>query len=157
MSERRAKCLRVAWRFVALCCLLATIGFIWSNSMRNATQSTAQSGFWRDLFRQIFDIEQQPFRFLYENLRKVAHFFEFALLGAEAAWLLLGRRHRLARLALGFGICLLVAMADEAIQWFVPGRVAALLDVLLDGAGSLCGLLLYSAAAAAVCRLFKKK
>jgi hypothetical protein len=36
---------------------------------------------------------------------------------------------------------LLVGIADEGVQWFIPSRVGEARDVLLDGAASLCGLL----------------
>ena len=40
---------------------------------------------------------------------------------------------------------LMVGIADEGLQWFVPGRVGELHDVWLDGAAIVCGLL-FSAA-----------
>ena len=41
-----------------------TVAFIWSNSLANGEQSTAQSGFFSDLFARIFDITRPPFDFL---------------------------------------------------------------------------------------------
>lgn len=148
-----------AWQCAMLGCMLLTVGFIWSNSMRNAAASTEQSGFFKDLFRQMFDITKEPFRFLYNNLRKLAHFSEFALLGAETAGLLLvppvGRRGL--RFLSGAGLCLLVAAVDEGIQLFVPGRVGSLVDIGIDGAGALCGMLLAFGVILLCLRLFKKK
>ncbi len=47
------------------------------------------------------------------------------------------------RVPLAAGICLLFALSDEWHQSFVPGRVAALADVLADAAGIALGIVLY--------------
>lgn len=149
---------RVVWQCVMVAVILLTTGFIWSNSMRNATASGAQSGFFKQLFAQIFDITREPFRFLYDHLRKLAHFAEFALLGTEVSLLLLAsaKKRLPVRLLLGMCFCVLVAVVDETIQLFVPGRVACAVDVCIDSAGALCGVLLCFGAAL-LRPLFKKK
>ncbi|MBQ8351205.1 MAG: VanZ family protein [Clostridia bacterium] len=158
MMNKRVTGRVLLWRCVMVVLLMFTIGFIWSNSLRNATASTEQSGFFKDLFRQMFDITQEPFRFLYNNLRKVAHFSEFALLGAEAVALLWDtKKGRGLRLLCGAGACLAVAVVDETIQYFVPGRYASFIDVCIDGAGVLCGMLFCCGAFALLFDLFKKK
>ena len=67
-------------------------------------------------------------------LRKIAHFCEYAVLG-----LLLVRATR--RDALAFGLGVAYAASDELHQHFVPGRQAAVRDVLVDAAGVLAGVL----------------
>ena len=68
-------------------------------------------------------------------LRKLAHGVEYAVLG-----LLLARAvPELPAFAGG----LLYAVTDELHQSFVPGRQAALLDVAIDAAGVLFGVLLW--------------
>lgn len=158
MKQRKASpAAMVGYGFVLLLLLLTT-AFIWSNSLRNAAASTEQSGSFRALFARLFDVQQEPFRFLYENMRKVAHFSEFALLGAEAAILpAVFEKKRLRRLALAWLFCVLVAAVDETIQYFVPGRAAAVADVALDSAGALCGLCLSALLVRLLCRIFKKK
>lgn len=133
-------CLRP--RLVLLLILLAfTLLFIWSNSLRPAELSTAQSDSFGNFFKQIFDIEREPFRFLYENRRKVAHFAEFALLGGETCLLLtLGGARKQRSYWCGALFCLLAAALDEGIQFFVPGRVCAFFDLCIDAAGSLFGM-----------------
>ena len=68
-------------------------------------------------------------------LRKLAHALEYAVLG-----LLLARA--IAELP-AFAGGLAYAVTDELHQSFVPGRQAALLDVAIDAAGVLCGVLLW--------------
>jgi VanZ family protein len=61
-------------------------------------------------------------------LRKVGHAAEFALLGALLA-------RALARPWAAFALGLAYAVSDEVHQHFVPGRVGAWYDVLVDGVG----------------------
>jgi VanZ like family len=68
-------------------------------------------------------------------LRKIAHFGEYAVLGA----LLL---RALGREALAAGAGIAYAAGDELHQHFVPGRHAAFRDVAIDAAGVLAGVLL---------------
>jgi len=72
-------------------------------------------------------------------VRKLAHFTEYAVLGALLwlDWRLLGRDGLL--LPLGAG--LLFAAGDELLQTFIPGRSGELLDVLLDFSGVLAAVL----------------
>ena len=68
-------------------------------------------------------------------LRKLAHFCEYAILGA-----LLLRAFGRAELAVAAGVA--YAATDELHQHFVPGRHAALRDVAIDAAGVLAGVVL---------------
>lgn len=70
------------------------------------------------------------------TIRRLAHLAEFGLLGLIAslgALSVIGPRPLAACSALG--LCLAVAVADEAHKLFVPGRHFDLADVLLDIAG----------------------
>ena len=68
-------------------------------------------------------------------LRKIAHFCEYAILGA-----LLLRALGRAEVAVAAGVA--YAATDEWHQHFVPGRHAALRDVAIDAAGVLAGVVL---------------
>ena len=69
-------------------------------------------------------------------LRKIAHGFEYAVLGA-----LLVRALRNELPALGAGVA--YAASDELHQHFVEGRVGAPLDVLIDSVGVAIGIVLW--------------
>lgn len=73
------------------------------------------------------------------SLRKLAHFLEFASLGALITWLLsmLRKNTRYYPLILGTLACLV----DETIQGFVPGRAPMLLDVGVDVLGVSLGII----------------
>lgn len=74
-------------------------------------------------------------------LRKLAHFSEFACLGATLCWLTgmlgqVGLAH--ASLSLLGGIT--AACVDETIQVFTPGRSSSLIDVWIDTSGVVLGI-----------------
>ena len=76
-------------------------------------------------------------------LRKAAHLTEFCLLGLLLSWLvrmLLKKNWQHLLLPLLGGAA--VAMTDETIQYFVPGRACRLSDVGIDTLGCTLGILL---------------
>lgn len=75
-------------------------------------------------------------------VRKLAHFTEYAVMGALvyslwSQWLIRNRRLYLLTVIWVF----LSAAADELHQYFIPGRYASFLDVLLDTCGGAFGML----------------
>ena len=122
-----------AWRIALPILIGATTLFIWSQSLLPAEQSQEQSGFVRNLLDAL--LGDGPIAvFLLANIRKVAHFAEFFLLGAE--W---SGYHRVRRCPVAWLYGLPVAVADELLQFVSPGRAPAVGDVALDMAGYLCG------------------
>ncbi len=87
-------------------------------------------------------------------VRKTAHFTAFMLLGIlTVSALRVDVKRFLPCGIVSFGICVLYAVSDEVHQLFVPGREGRLLDVGIDTAGALCGILLFCAVFAAVKRV----
>ena len=79
------------------------------------------------------------------NIRKVGHFSEFAVLGAEVILLyIFNRRYDFSRLFNVFATGLTTAVCDESIQLFVPGRSGQIKDVGIDMLGFVFGALLVS-------------
>ncbi len=70
-------------------------------------------------------------------LRKMAHFVEFAVLGAE--WMALAHQKRRWWWALPGAA---TAIIDECLQFFAPGRAPRVTDVLLDWSGYAVGAVL---------------
>ena len=86
-------------------------------------------------------------------LRKLAHFTEFAALGAELLFLAAVRRRLGLQAASNCAFtALLAALTDETIQ-LISGRNSQVLDVLLDFSGALTGILI----AWLICRRIKKR
>ncbi|MBR2916151.1 MAG: VanZ family protein [Clostridia bacterium] len=77
---------------------------------------------------------------LHQIIRKLAHFYNFFIVGVllGAIYISLKENGRQALLWASFG--LLVAIADELHQHFVPGRSAEVYDVLVDFSGVLFGM-----------------
>lgn len=116
--------------------LLATalwLWFIYARSAQPAAVSHEESGAVLGLLRRVLPFVDMLL------VRKLAHFTEYAVLGALLwlDWRLLGRDGLL--LPLGAG--LLFAAGDELLQTFIPGRSGELLDVLLDFSGVLAAVL----------------
>lgn len=112
--------------------LLATglwIAFIFARSAQPADASVAESAAFHEFLVRLFPWMTDHF------VRKLAHFTEYAILGAllHADFRLLGRGSVL----LPFGLGVAVACFDEfVIQVHTLGRSGELRDVLLDSFGA---------------------
>lgn len=132
MKHERIKT-AVWWAVITL-----TVLFIWGQSLLGQELSRLQSesvqGFLGSLLGEwVYDT------FLYQNIRKVAHFAEYALLGME--WMgyrltVRGTRRPAWWLVGAFGP--VVAAVDELLQ-FVSARAPRVTDMLLDCSGYICG------------------
>lgn len=117
--------------------LILNVAFIWGNSLLPGSVSGAISHFVRDILAFLFPDDSSNPDSGHGLLRKLAHFTEFASLGALFAWLFgMLRKPFLVALPCGF----LVACMDETIQYFVPDRGPAFKDVLIDTSGALLGM-----------------
>jgi VanZ family protein len=149
-----------------------TVALIWLQSALPAGASDQESGFVLSVIRPVLEVFVGSGNVTNHLVRKLAHFTEFAMLGGELAlaagtfWKAeradkdfgtgagakassagAGAKASSAgagakALTAGAGTALLVAVLDEAIQFFSSGRAPMVSDVLLDFAGALTGLLL---------------
>ena len=133
-----------AWIFVAL--IAVTIGFIWINSCLDKTSSAEESGAVHGTLQKILDfIFSGKVVISQAAVRKLAHFTEFFVLGAEICGLYAIVKAEKVRI-LGF-ISLLqygtyVAVIDEGIQ-VLSARGAAVSDIFLDFSGYLLSVVLF--------------
>lgn len=135
----------IAGRVIFTAALIGSIVFIFTNSMQIGTVSAGESA-------RVLALIKSALRRLGFNgaaavitehfVRKLAHFCEYML---EGFWLMLCVRvytKRFVRhMAWPMLAGLLTALCDETIQLFSPGRSSQVLDVWLDFAGVLTGLL----------------
>ena len=137
-------------RWIWLLTAAATVGFICQQSTLPPAESAEVSASVRDVIVSwLGGADTRLGAFFDRFVRKIAHFVEFATLGAQIEAYLAGRQTRIAILCLaGFGLA--VASLDETLQLFT-GRGAALTDVLLDFSGYLFGAL----AIFAICLLWR--
>lgn len=121
--------------FIALWCC-----FIWGHSLVQGPESSNESGNFYTLLKPLFDmmgvVNEDTCTFI---IRKCAHFTEYAVLGGSVLNLVKSLLREGWGSARSRGLVLaafgLVAVADETLQLFVPGRSGSPRDVAID----LCG------------------
>lgn len=118
--------------------LVCTLVFIWGNSLLPGDISGALSNWVRKLLSALFHTLKNPTA-RNHLLRKLAHYTEFACLGALLCWYM-GMKGRPKAGAFLLGAA--AACLDETIQIFVPGRGAGLRDVCIDCCGVVTGMIL---------------
>ncbi len=129
---------RRTWRAALWVLVGLTVGFILSRSMRGKVASDGESQWVTDLLREIFHSDSISHAFV----RKLAHFTEFFILGAELSGLLWLERRRSVQSYLNIWFAgELCALLDETVQIF-SGRGPSVADVWLDTAGATCGIFL---------------
>ncbi len=129
---------------ITLCGVLIAlnIAFIWVNSLLPREVSAAFSG----LVGQVMDWLFPSQGTMAEGegngiLRKIAHFTEFCTLGVLLSWMAgMLWQEKWVLMPIIAGVA--VACIDETIQCFVPGRGPGVLDVLIDAAGVVLGVML---------------
>ena len=130
----------IALRILFTLALIWAVVFIFSNSMEVAQVSSAHSNEVLALVNPILaKVNLGPLTS--HQIRKLAHFAEYTLLGFLAMLCLRVYTRRFVRhisWPLLFG--LLVANTDETIQLLMAGRSSQLTDVLIDFSGVCAGL-----------------
>ena len=127
-------------RYMWLVCGLFVVWtlVIFSRSMQPATISKQESKVVQELLQPIFPVELTMHR-----VRKSAHFSEFAVLGVLAQLMFGGLCRRWKESAFFAVITsLVIALCDETIQLFIPGRSGQVEDVWLNLCGAVSGVLL---------------
>ena len=121
--------------------LIVMLAFIWGNSLRTGAESGAMSGSLLQWINAFLHLDEAGAEKLHFAIRKMAHFTEFACLGALLCWFfgMTGetKRHLFFMPQL-FG--LLAACVDETIQVYTPDRGPSLIDVWIDTAGVAAGI-----------------
>lgn len=124
------------WRvwFWSYAPLLVWIGVIFYLSSDSGSM-TNTSRFLRPILVFLFPSADETTLFFYHGIvRKLAHFTEYAILGALAVRAFVRSQYRYAFSLL---IVVAVAFADEFGQSFRPSRTASIVDVGIDIAGGL--------------------
>jgi len=118
------------------------VAFIFSNSATPGVVSSAESNWVTDLLNQwMRDWGLTFIQFSEGFIRKAAHFTEYSVLGVMLTLSLAkypffqGKRRWL---LVPLGLC--IAVIDESIQLFTPGRDGNPMDVLLDTIGVIFGV-----------------
>lgn len=154
---------RYLLRILTVLLTVAVMMFIFSNSAKNATESSQQSDSVIDVVRPPAEvilpavgIEPSQSN-LVTIVRTLGHFLEFALLGCLAFWT--ARSWKLKSwlyAVLPFVFCVSTALADETVQLSSPGRAWQLKDVFVDVGGAICGMLFAFVCVWLIARIVKK-
>lgn len=142
--NRTAGRIQIVLRVLVTLLFAACVLFIWHNSMESAEVSAGRSGRVTDLVNQVLGSvggETVTEHFV----RKLAHFSEYGLEGVLTVLLFMVYCLKLRKcLRAIFLTGLFTATVDESIQFFSAGRAPGFLDVCIDMAGFLCGVLAMS-------------
>ena len=140
---------KLIFGWLSLLASLLWTSFIFSNSLDNGVKSGEKSSAVYDLVCRISDIFGLPVPITEATLRTFAHFVEFAVLAFLLGLTLFllfelslcaPLSAQYAILLLAFPLSVAIAVLDELIQRFSPGRASQFSDVLIDSFGALMGL-----------------
>lgn len=135
---------RRLWRYAPLLIWMGVIFFASTNEFSGANTSRII----RPLLLWLFpEISEERIRFVHFIVRKVAHFSEYAVFAFLAARAFANSSHEFLRRGffyITFALIFLYSLTDEFHQSFVPSRVGTIYDSLIDTAGGLTALILYT-------------
>ena len=150
----------------AALCVAWTV-WIFSNSLKTASESSEQSGgifeafktFWVTLFpsSSLSDADAETLDAVHGGMRNFAHFAEFCLLGGIAALCTFTFSQKIAVQAIPIGYGVAAALADEVLQIFTEGRAFEWLDLGLDVGGVSVGVVAVVLVLFALRAAWKKK
>ena len=160
------------WKIVilrALLTLLCILMFAWifSNSLKSGESSSKQSQTVVDSIQDVASViapdssianaTGKDYEKLHMDIRTLAHFSEFALLGALLIWCYFSYTRAKLFLVIPFGIATLTPFVDEFLQTFSSGRAAEITDVVVDMLGLGFGMFLAFASLGVGVWLYRRK
>lgn len=150
-ENRKAKLnkMRIFWRvFTTIACALMLV-FIFSNSLKTGEESSAQSSTVVDTIQEVVSViapnspiataTGEDYDKLHADVRTLAHFSEFMLLGALFVWCWYSYTDKKLWLLAPAGGAVITPIFDELLQMLSSGRAAEWLDVAVDIFGGVCG------------------
>ena len=122
--------------------ILLTLAFTFSQSLLPPEESDKVSTGVSDAIEPVVPSDTPVGSYVHTNLRKIAHFVEFAALGLEIALFVIlylpawgaPLHARLRYIACSYLIAPLTALADETVQ-ILTGRGPSVIDIWIDVAG----------------------
>ncbi len=136
------------YRFIPMAVLMI---LIFAFSATPGDESSQQSGFFVELLSKTYSglsakaLSPETLAFLGFIVRKTAHFTEYAVLAGSVLFAFHNIFIEPKKLYLvSLLVSHLYAASDEIHQYFVPGRVCAYKDVLIDTAGALTLVIVYA-------------
>ena len=151
MKKSTRKKWRAALRILLPIVCVALLAFIFGNSLKTGEQSGKQSttvvnavqtvAGWVAPESGIATATGAAYEHLHAWVRIIAHFLEFAALGAAMAWCSLSYSLKKRYLIFPLLLILVIPAIDESIQTFTQGRAAEFKDIGVNTLGGVCGAL----------------
>ena len=117
--------------------IILTLAFIFTQSLLSKEASGDESAAVSDFISGFIPTSTPLGAFIFKNIRKIAHFVEFGVLGAEfALYALLYCRNKKKSLLFSVFASFIVAFLDESLQ-ILSKRGSSVMDVWLDFFGAL--------------------
>lgn len=130
------------FQIILIALMICTVSFTFTQSALSKEASTQVSETVKEVIETILPADTETGEFVQENVRELAHFFEFAALGFLVSLyvalympemgICLSRKK--AYIAASYACAPIIALFDETIQFF-SHRAPDVLDVWLDTAG----------------------
>ena len=138
---------RIIYIIIIATVLAAVLCFIWGNSLLDGGASRKLSSAVTEFIRPIYELftdDPVTDSTLHAFIRKAAHFLEFAAIAVAASLLLwrLRGEYPAQNLVYVLSGSLFIAVTDEYIQCFSPGRSSSVRDVVIDFFGAAVGALI---------------
>ena len=140
---------RLFWRIVTTLACVFTLAFIFSNSLKTAEASSSQSSRVVDTVQKVVAVfapespiataTGEAYDKLHADIRTLAHFLQFALLGALYCWCWFTYTDEKGYVVIPATAIVITPMFDELLQALSYGRAAEWLDVGVDVAGGIVG------------------
>ena len=144
------------FKIALLILIIATLAFIFVQSMIPPNKSQAESDKVGDIIGEIIPPDTPTGDYIQNNIRKLAHLVEFFVLGCEVALYMILYMPRIRWAALLLPSALLVALLDESIQIF-SGRGPSILDVWIDFFGFFISSVIFYTVACVVIFISEKR
>ena len=137
-------------RILLIVLIICTLSFTFYQSMLPPAESTEVSDSVSDVIEPIIPSDTPAGSYVHTNLRKIAHFVEFAALGLEVALFVIlflpawgaTLRSKLKFILHSYVIAPATALTDETIQVFTPDRGPSPIDIWIDTCGVAAGITL---------------
>ena len=130
-------------KYILLNMLLCWIFLIFFMSSKPADASLKDSSLIVDTLVNIFNLNYKYVDVLTTIVRKSAHFTEYFILCILSTFTYKGFKGDKLNFSSVLLLCLLVAVFDEFLQKFIPGRSSEVKDVLIDFSGATLFFIIY--------------
>lgn len=136
--------------------IISTAAFIFIQSTKSKEESKSDSDKVGDIIEEIIPPETPAGDFVQTNLRKIAHFTEFFLLGTEVSVLVAVFYFHRFGIPLSYAFGILIAATDETIQIFSE-RGPSVRDVMIDFLGFAASTVIIYTLSAIIKLIFEKR